>query len=157
MMNQDNLFLPLLINIKNKKILIVGGGKAALLKAKGICRFTNQIVIVSPDIILELLEFPFIFLKEAYKKDMVNDYFVVYICTDNSELNASIAEECQSKNILYTICDNPKDSLFVSPAIYKEGNITIAVGTNATSPTNAMYIRDQIQDVIRKGIIKIGK
>jgi regulator of replication initiation timing len=34
-MEKSKNFIPLLINLKDKRVLIVGGGNAALLKAKG--------------------------------------------------------------------------------------------------------------------------
>lgn len=147
-------FAPLLINTTNRKILIVGGGKAALLKAKGIFRFTSQITILAPQILSELEKYPFTFIYQGYKDDAADDFFMVYACTDNAELNSKIASECETKNILYSVCDNPDTSSFVTPAIYKDNNITISIGTNGNSPRQAIYIRNQIQQLIEQGVIK---
>lgn len=148
-------FAPLLINLYDRNVLIVGGGKAALLKIKGISRFTSRITILSPDILDELEKYPFIFCKQEYKEGAVDNFFIVYACTDNTVLNQMIGQECERKNILYSICDNPEISSFVSPAIYKNDGITISVGTNGRSPKQAIYIRNQIQKLIEEGILKI--
>lgn len=148
-------FAPLLINLYDRNVLIVGGGKAALLKTKGISRFTSRITILSPDILDELEKYPFIFCKQEYKEGAVDNFFIVYACTDNTALNQIIGQECERKNILYSICDNPEVSSFVSPAIYKNDEITISIGTNGRSPKQAIYIRNQIQELIEGGILKI--
>lgn len=150
-------FTPLLVNLYDKKILIVGGGKAALLKAKGISRFSSQLTILSPDILDELGKHPFTFRREAYKENAVDGFFIVYACTNNTALNQQIGQECKRKHILCSVCDNPQTSSFASPAIYKKGEITISVGTNGSSPQQAIYIRNQIQQLIQEGLLKIDK
>lgn len=136
-------------------MLIVGGGKAALLKAKGISRFTTEITILAPQIRTELLDYPFDFIEGAYNPTHLEFYDIVYSCTDNYELNQEIALACQNAGKIYSICDNPADSLFVSPAIYKEDDITIAIGTNGSSPKRAIYIRNQIKALIEQGILNL--
>lgn len=150
-------FVPLLVNLYERKILIVGGGKAALLKAKGISRFSSQITILSPQILNEFKEYSFVFREQKYQKGMVDGFFMVYACTNNLSLNREIGEECENKNILYSVCDNPASSSFASPAIYKNNEITIGVGTNGSSPKQAIYIRNQIRQLIEEGLLKIDK
>ncbi|MBK5720645.1 bifunctional precorrin-2 dehydrogenase/sirohydrochlorin ferrochelatase [Dysgonomonas sp. Marseille-P4677] len=148
-------FVPFLVNINNKNILIIGGGKAALLKAKGIYRFTSRVTILAPHITNELMEYPFRFIRREYKAGTVDDFFMVYACTDNAEINKEIGIECQRKNILYSVCDNPDMSSFVTPAIYKNDDVTISVGTNGNNPLKAIFIRNQIQQLIENNILKI--
>lgn len=155
-MMKTNNFIPLLINLKGKRILIVGGGKAALLKAKGIFRFTTEVTILAPEIQTELLSFPFSFIKQKYEAHLLESYDIVYCCTDNYQLNQEIASVCKERGKLFSICDNPSDSLFVSPAIYKEEDITIAIGTNGSSPKRAIYIRNQIKSLIEQGILDLN-
>lgn len=150
-------FAPVLVNLYDKNILIVGGGKAALLKAKGISRFTSRITILSPDILSELEKYPFVFCKQKYREGLVDNFFLVYACTNDTALNRKIGQECTTKNILYSVCDNPEESSFVSPAIYRNDEITISVGTNGCSPRLAIYIRNQIQQLIEEGLLKINK
>lgn len=148
-------FAPLLINLHDRNILIVGGGKAALLKAKGISRFTSKVTILAPYILDELLGYPFRFIRKEYEETDIDNFFMVYACTDSKELNEQIGLECERKNILYSICDNPSTSSFATPAIYKKNNITISVGTNGNSPTLAIFIRNQIQQLIENNILRI--
>lgn len=148
-------FAPLLVNLYNRDVLIVGGGKAALLKANGISRFTSRVTVLSPCILEDLLAFPFVFCKREFRVEDVSNFFMVYACTDNADLNNKIAEACELKNILYSVCDNPGISSFVSPAIYKNGDFTISVGTNGSNCKRAIFIRNQIQQLVDEGILNI--
>lgn len=152
---KKNKFIPLLINLNDKRVLIVGGGKVALLKAKGVCRFTTEITILAPEIRTELLNYSFNFIRERYDPKRLEFYDIVYACTDNYKLNQEIALACKKAGKLYSICDNPSDSLFASPAIYKEENVTIAIGTNGCSPKRAIYIRNQIKALVEQGVLNL--
>jgi siroheme synthase-like protein len=148
-------FAPISVNVKDRNILIVGGGKSALLKARGISRFTENITVIAPEIVEELKVISLNTIYEAYKEIHLDNFFMVYACTNDTILNEKIRQDCQQRNILCSICDNPDDSTFVSPAIYKNQDITISIGTNGNSPKRAISIRNQIQELIEKGILKI--
>ncbi len=149
-------YIPLLVNLNARKVLIVGGGKAALLKTKGVARFTSEITILSPELKADFSSYDIRFIAEPYAKGKVEGYDFVYACTDNRALNGAIGKECEALNILHSICDNPEASSFVSPATYKTDGITISVGTNGTSPLQAIHIRNQIEALIESGQITLN-
>lgn len=150
-----NRFIPISINITNRKILIVGGGNVALLKASGLSRFTDNITILSPLVVDQLREYPFSFISKLYDSNDIDGYFMVYACTNKREINDQIKKDCNKTGILVVVCDNPSESDFVMPAICVTDDITIAVGTNGTSPKKGIKIRNQIQELIKFGTLKI--
>ena len=46
--------MPLMIDLQNKKIVIVGGGKVATRRAKSLVEYCSHVHIVSPSITKEL-------------------------------------------------------------------------------------------------------
>ena len=155
-MNREDLkFLPISINVTNKKILLVGGGKVATHKASIMARFVNNVTVVSPEFTDEIKQLPFIFLEKEYEKNDLHGFFLVYVCTGNHELNAQIKADAEAQGILTSVCDAPLLCDFVSPAIHKEDNVTISVGTNARDAFQAVYIRNQITELINNGTIHI--
>lgn len=145
-----SVFIPVSINISNRKILIVGGGNVALLKASGLNRFTDALTILAPQISDKLKQYPFLFNHKTYEPGDIHGYFIVYACTDNRDLNKKIQEDCNNAQILVAVCDNPSASDLVMPAVYTTQELTIAVGTNGTSPKRAIAIRNQIQRLIEE-------
>lgn len=148
-------FIPVSINIENRKILIVGGGNVALLKASGLSRFTSNITIVAPEILDKLREYPFTFIEKLYNSTDINHYFMVYACTNDKEINNQIKIDCNISGKLVAICDNPSESDIVMPAVCIQKGITVAVGTNGTSPKKGIHIRNQIQELLQSGVIDI--
>lgn len=156
MRREDLQFLPISINVTNKKILLVGGGKVATHKATIMARFVNNVTVVSPEFTDEIKLLPFNFIQKEYDKSDLAGSFLVYVCTGNEELNAKVKADAEELGILTSVCDAPSLCDFVSPAIHKEGNMTIAVGSNAQNVFQSVSIRDQISQLISKGIIQIG-
>jgi len=155
-MNRENLqFLPISINITNKKILIVGGGKVATHKATILNRFVNQVTAIAPEFTDEIRQLPFHFIKKAYEPKDLAGFFLVYVCTENHALNRQIKDDAEALGILTSVCDDPLRCDFISPAIHKEGNITIAVGSNAQNVYQSVAIRNQIKELIENDRIHI--
>ena len=148
-------FLPVSINISNRRILIVGGGKVAAHKAEILYRFTDQATVLAPEIDEKFQELPFLIKKKEYEPDDLNEFQLVYICTDNHELNRQIKKDAEGMGITASVCDAPDLCDFVSPAIYLNNNITIAVGSDAKEVKRSIAIRNRIKELIENGILRI--
>jgi len=148
-------FLPVSINISNRRILIVGGGKVAAHKAEILYRFTDQATVLAPEIDEKFQELPFLIKKKEYEPDDLNEFQLVYICTDNHELNRQIKKDAEGRGITASVCDAPDLCDFVSPAIYLNNNITIAVGSDAKEVKRSIAIRNRIKELIENGILRI--
>lgn len=156
MRREDLQFLPISINVTNKKILLVGGGKVATHKGVIMARIVQeQVTVVAPEFTDEIKALPFNFITKEYDKTDLEGFFLVYVCTGNHELNAQIKADAEELNILTSVCDSPFLCDFVSPAIHNEGHVTISVGTNGRDAYQAVAIRNQISTLVQDGRIII--
>lgn len=73
---------------------------------------------------------------------------MVYACTNDRTINEDIRRDCEERNILVNVADRPKSGDFVSPAIHKKDDITVAVGSNGNSPARSVKIRNLIKNHI---------
>jgi siroheme synthase-like protein len=152
---EELLFLPISVNIAHKKIVMIGGGKVALHKATVLSRFTREATVVAPDFHPGFEDLPFKRIEKAYEPDDLCGAFLVYICTGDEALNRQVKNECERRGLLASVCDNPRLCDFISPAIYKEDHLTIAVSSNAQDVRQSIDIRNQIQTLSEKQILKI--
>ncbi len=139
-------FLPISINITNKKILIIGGGRIAGHKIGFLEQFTSKITIVALEVIDSIKEKGYHCSEKAYEKSDLEGAFLVYACTNIIELNLKVKSDAESLGILTNLVDNPKYCDFVSPAIYKREHITVSVGSNAQEVHRAIAVRNKIRD-----------
>ena len=156
MKREDLQFLPISINVTNKKILLVGGGKVATHKGTIMARILSKhVTVISPEFTEEIKKLPFTFITKEYEKGDLEGFFLVYVCTGNHELNAQIKSDAETLGILTSVCDSPFLCDFVSPAIHNEGHVTISVGTNGRDAFQSVAIRNQITALILDGRIII--
>jgi siroheme synthase-like protein len=157
-MDKETLrFLPVSINITDKKILLVGGGKVAFHKAGILSRFTDNAVVISPEFQEGFTGLPFTLIRKRYEPADLTGAFLVYVCTGDPSLNEQIKADCEKQGILASVCDNPALCDFVSPAIYRKGNMTVAVSSNAQNVRQSIDVRNQIQALAENGNISFDE
>lgn len=147
-------FLPISIDIANQKILIIGGGQSAFKKIKILQRFNAQIEVLAIDVCEEIKQSGVNYCELEYHKNHLHGYIMLYSCTNNSELNKKIVSDGKEMGVLVNIHDEPELCQFVSPAIYKRGNIIVAVGSNGEDVFESIKLRDSIQDFLTKEYYK---
>ena len=143
-------YLPILIDISDQKILIVGGGQSALKKIRILQRFDANLEVVAENMIDEILSIGIPCYKKRYEKSDLKGYLMLYSCTNNEKLDQQIAREGKEAGVLVNIHDNPPLCQFVSPAIYKEGPITVAVSSNAQDVYESIRLRNLVQEYLEK-------
>jgi len=141
-------FLPISIDVSNSKILIVGGGQSALKKIRILQRSSANLEVVAENIIEEVYATGVVCFRKAYEKKDLQGYLMLYSCTNNEILDNQIAQDGREAGVLVNIHDNPALCQFVSPAIYRDGNISVAVSSNAENVYEAIRLRNLIQEYL---------
>lgn len=142
-------FLPVTLNITGKDILVIGGGNVAYQKIKLLLPFTNRITVIAKEICDEIkqLEISNIYQK-AFEPTDLNGFYIVYAATNFFELNKKVYLAAHARNILVNVVDNVPYCDFVSPAIYKNNHMTVAVGSNAEDVKASIALRNEIQQFL---------
>ncbi|MBZ4219434.1 MAG: bifunctional precorrin-2 dehydrogenase/sirohydrochlorin ferrochelatase [Chlorobium sp.] len=146
-------FLPINVRIDDKKILFVGGGKIALHKIHTVEKYTRNISIVAPHIQKELHKKGFIESCKEYEKSDLEGFFLVYACTNNIEVNRRIKNDAADCGIMVNVVDNRELSDFISPAIFKQDEMTIAISSNGQNVKKSVAWRDKIKTILQNGDI----
>ena len=141
-------YLPIAIDISDQKILIIGGGQSALKKIRILQRFGANLEVVAENIIDEILTSGITCFRKSYEKSDLKGYLMLYSCTNNEVLDRQIVQDGKDTGVLVNIHDNPALCQFVSPAIYKDGNITVAVSSNALDVYESIRLRNLIQEYL---------
>ena len=147
------MFVPLNVNLENKKILIIGGGKVALRKMNFFLQYCCDVEVVGKEIAQEIFQVTensnsrVNLLQREFKSTDLCGKYIVIISTDNFKLNEEIANKCEERGILYTNCSNGELSSFSLPSVVKRGDLSIAISTNGKSPALSKNIKKEISDI----------
>ena len=151
-------YFPAFLQLKNKKILIVGGGAVAYEKLLHLLDFTKDIFIVAQDFSQEMHQTikaeNLNFEKRAYQHGDIKEFAIVVVAVDNIVLQAEIFEESKQYNCLCNAVDSTAYCDFIFPSYIKKGDLTIAVSTSGASPAMAKYLRIFLQRSIPESIVE---
>lgn len=147
-------YLPITLNITNKKIVFIGGGKVAIHKLIALQQYTNNITIIAPEIVPEIMELGYTTIEQKYDSSLLEGFYLVYACTNNRELNKRIKQDAELRNIMVNVADDAELCDFISPAIYKNENISISVSSGGTDVKKAVEIRNKIKEMYNTKLAK---
>lgn len=139
-----------MIDLKNKNIKIIGGGRVALRKATNFLQFGAKVTIIALKINEEFYNLEkqnnnLKIIKDSYNKEYLKDAFLVIAATCNRKVNNHIYNYCQGNHILCNIVDSIKESSFIVPSIVKRGDLVIGVSTTGKSPNLASKIKKELE------------
>jgi precorrin-2 dehydrogenase len=143
--------VPLFIDLRDKYIVIFGGGHVGERKAKMFCTY-GLTTVVSTSFTAELLKMADNGLINAIADDLkdVKKYltgaFIVVPATNNRKLNAFIADQAKAMNILVNQVDGIGE--VIVPSIINKDDIQVGISTLGKSPTSARFLRLRIEELI---------
>jgi len=153
--------LPIFINIRHKKCLVVGAGSIATRKIGLLLKVGANVTVVANDIGLEVSELEqqgaIRCLRRNYEPEDLKDVNLVIAATNNVALNAEISIIAQSENILVNVVDNPELCSFLMPSIIDRSPIQIAISTGGASPVLARLIRSKLEATIPSAYGELAK
>jgi len=155
-MAEKTNFLPLMLDLSGRKIVIFGGGSVGERKAELFCGCADTIVVsldfserlkeleASGQICLSRLDLEA--TEDSKLREIISGAFLVIPATSSFDLNRKIADIAGESDILI----NQVDTLgnVVIPSVIKRGDLVIGISTLGHSPAVSKYTRKQIESVI---------
>lgn len=153
-------YFPLFVDLKDKKIIVVGGGNIALRKIIKLLPFEGKFTIISPDICIEIENLikensDLTYLKKNIEeKDLINSFLVIS-ATDNKDINKFVCDTCKKYNIPINAVDDIENCTFLFPSLIKQDSLIIGCSTSGNAPEIAKLIKNKIQNILPQNFGKI--
>jgi precorrin-2 dehydrogenase/sirohydrochlorin ferrochelatase len=143
---------PIFLNLVDKNCLIIGGGKVAERKVQDLLNYDAQITVISPlteDKIQHWANKGIItWKKRKFQESDLNNAFLVFLATDNSELNRQVVNYCREKRVFVNAVDDPPNCDFYVPSVVRRQSLAIAISTEGKSPLFARKMREELDKTI---------
>lgn len=141
-------FLSFNLQLAGRKILVIGGGAVATRKVTTILPAGAELTVISPTVSYELQKLRdqgrIAHLPRKYLAGDIDGAFMAIAATDDREVNLAVAAAAASLGILAEITDNPAAGNVTSPAVLRQGDLTIAISTNNQAPALAAAIKKEL-------------
>jgi precorrin-2 dehydrogenase/sirohydrochlorin ferrochelatase len=147
---EKDMGYPIMLNIANQHVVVIGGGKVAERKIHGLLEAKAKIIVVAPTITTGIQKLvadkKLIWRQKTFSPDDLDEAWVVIAATNNRDVNEAVAKAAKPYQLI-NIADDPERSNFHVPAVVRRGRLTIAVSTGGASPTVAQQIRRQLEEL----------
>lgn len=147
-------YLPINIDTREAKILVIGGGEAAEAKLRTLIKTEAHILIIATEINPEVkrwIEAKTInsstieHLAREFTPEDLNGAALVYAATKDDELNAQIAQLATAKSIPVNAADQKPACSFITPALVDRAPIVISIGSEGTSPGLSRALKSDLE------------
>lgn len=148
-------YFPFFIDLKDTSGLIVGGGMVALRKAERLLPYGPRLTVIAPEVLPALEQMPVQLVRRCFQPEditLAGNWSFVIAASDDAALNRTVAGLCRAKNILVNVVDVRDECTFVFPCLIQRGKLSIGISSSGASPSAAVYLKEQIQQLLPENI-----
>ena len=157
-------YLPLFHNLKQRRVIVIGGGEIALRKIRLVAEAEASITAVAIAFCAELRAMAaesetLQLLEGRYSQDHMHNLqpaVLVIAATNDRELNRAISADAQRLNILSNVVDDPDYSTVIFPSIVDRSPIQIAISSGGDAPVLVRLLRTQFEALVPAGLGKLA-
>lgn len=145
-------YYPIFVDLRDRPVLVVGGGAVAERKVEGLLAAGAQITVISPGLSERLTAWVetgrIHHLARAYRPGDVRAFQLAFVATGDGAVNAAIARDGRQRGVWVNAADDPAHCDFILPAVVRRGDLTVAVGTGGRSPALARAVREDLESYL---------
>jgi precorrin-2 dehydrogenase / sirohydrochlorin ferrochelatase len=136
------------LDLRDRDCLVVGGGRVATEKVRGLLDCEANVTVVAPEVDEELLDLPVRLVRRAFSRSDVVGRFLVIAATNERSVNADVSSAARERETLCNVADDPELCSLILPAVHRVDPIAVAVSTGGASPALAQRLRREIARVV---------
>jgi len=140
--------LPVMLNLRGRRCVVVGGGAVAVRRAASLVAGGAQVLVVAPAMDEKLDELLIERAERGYEAGDLDDAFLVVIATGSAAVNQRVADDAAEAGVLVNRADDAEAGDFTVMAHDRRGPLTVAVDTAHTSASAAKQIRAALLDAL---------
>jgi uroporphyrin-III C-methyltransferase/precorrin-2 dehydrogenase/sirohydrochlorin ferrochelatase len=155
---------PVFLALEGRRVLVSGGGDAAVAKLRLLLKTTARITVVAedpaPEIAAWAAEGRLTVIRRAQEPGDALCCVIAYAAHEDAALDARTLRLATADGALVNIVDDLANSQFITPAIVDRDPVTIAIGTEGAAPVLARRIKADLEERLpaQLGLLaRIGK
>lgn len=160
---------PIGLVLEGKPCLVVGGGKVAARKIRGLLLCRAAVTVVAPEVheavtllagegAIESIEgAPLKVELRPYRSGEAARYSLVFCATNDPEVDEQVHRDALAAGVWVNSADDLAHCSFVLPAVFRDGPVTVAVSSSGESPALSRWLRDRIAEEMGAGMAELAR
>lgn len=154
-------YLPIFADLKQRPVLVVGGGEIAARKIDLLLRAGAEVRVAAQSLSEEVAHLhrqaAIQWLSTSYHADQLDDVFLVIAATDDTVLNAQVYEDANLRRVLANVVDDQPKCSFIFPSIVDRSPIVVAISSSGTAPVLARMLREKLETLLPASLGKMAE
>jgi precorrin-2 dehydrogenase/sirohydrochlorin ferrochelatase len=146
------MFYPVYLNLKGKRVVVIGGGEVAQRKIESLLDAGASVAVISLEVTQRIAllsaEKRIELSRRVYVPGDCAGAALVFSATGDPEISKAVYAEATTLDIFINTADQPAQCSFIMPAVVRRGDVGVAISTSGTSPALAARLRHKILGVI---------
>ncbi|KAH8596152.1 putative NAD(P)-binding-domain-containing protein [Bisporella sp. PMI_857] len=144
--------------IKNRRVLVVGGGEVAAGRILNVLNADAKVTVVSPrsglnpEVAYRIEKGQVDYHDRKFEPADLDHVDMVLTAVDDPEASTRIWKLCKERRIAANIADVPPECDFYFGSVHRDGPLQIMVSTNGNGPRMANIVRRSIADSLPANI-----
>ena len=145
----DMSLLPIFVKLRDRLVVVVGGGAVAEGKIQGLFPAEARIRVVAPVVTARIHEWitekRVEWRAEAFRPGHCDGAYLVIAATSAPGVNEAVFREADARGILCNAVDDIGHCHFFYGSVVQRGDLQIAISTNGKSPALAQRLRLELE------------
>jgi len=144
-----NSYYPIVLDLRDRPCLVVGGGSVAEVKVDGLLAARARVTVVSPMLSERLASWAtagrIVYRQREYIASDLDGQHLVFSATDRRDITLAVAADARQRGVWVNAADDPENCDFLLPSVLRRGRLQVAVSTGGASPALAARLRRDLE------------
>ncbi|WP_180813293.1 bifunctional precorrin-2 dehydrogenase/sirohydrochlorin ferrochelatase, partial [Klebsiella pneumoniae] len=153
--------MPLFAELKQRPVLVIGGGEIAERKIKFLLRAQAQVQVVAETLSPALADLAarqaLSWRATEFSDSLVDDVFLVIAATEDDALNQRVFAAANARYRLVNVVDNQALCSFVFPSIVDRSPLLVAISSSGKAPVLSRILREKIEALLPTNLGRLAE
>ncbi len=139
--------LPLFVNLRGRRVLLVGGGPVAAGKLRQLLDVGADVTVVAPEIVPSIEASSATLARRRFvPADLDRVWFAVAAATP--DVNAEVAAAAEARRVIVNAVDDPPNASAYFGGVVRRGGVTVAISTGGCAPGLTALLRQALDTAL---------
>ncbi|WP_373766774.1 siroheme synthase CysG [Glaesserella sp.] len=149
-------YLPIFVDLKQRPVLVVGGGHVAARKIDALLKAQAIVKVVAEKLHRSLQkladEGKIEWYATTFQDEQVNQAYLIIAATDDNALNQRVFHAAESQQRLVNVVDEQSLCSYIFPSIVDRSPVQIAISSGGASPVLIRLLREKLETLIPQNV-----
>jgi uroporphyrin-III C-methyltransferase/precorrin-2 dehydrogenase/sirohydrochlorin ferrochelatase len=138
---------PVFLRLEGRKVLLVGGGRVAEAKLRGLLGGGALVTVVAPEVGDAIVFAPVRVVRRPFRSEDVDGAWLV-VAAAPPDVNREVRAAAEIRGVFVNAVDDPVHASAYTGGVLRRGGVTIAISTEGRAPALAGLLREALEEVI---------